>query len=70
MRWFSLECLSDSLIIRELQIRDSDDVRLRVRIEVSLPAFAQRVTVFGSTRNKDATSDGVNRTSASVSRVI
>src|SRR5207249_7402903 len=36
-----------------------------VRIEVSLPAFAQRVTVLGSTRNIVATSAGVNSGSAS-----
>jgi hypothetical protein len=36
-----------------------------VRIEVSFPAFAQRVTVFGSTRNIVATSAGVNNGSAS-----
>ena len=35
----------------------------RVLIEVSFPDFAQRVTVFGSTRNKEATSAGVSRTS-------
>jgi len=35
----------------------------KVLIEVSFPDFAQRVTVFGSTRNKEATSEGVNRTS-------
>ena len=38
----------------------------RVLIEVNLPAFAQRVTVFGSTRNKLATSDGVSSVSCSV----
>lgn len=31
----------------------------RVRMAESLPALAQRVTVFGSTRNMPATSDGV-----------
>jgi hypothetical protein len=31
----------------------------------NLPAFAQRVTVFGSTRNKAATSAGVSNNSAS-----
>src|ERR1700729_953006 len=36
-----------------------------VRIDVSLPAFAQRVTVFGSTLNIVATSAGVSRGSAS-----
>jgi len=36
-----------------------------VRIEVSLPAFAHRVTVLGSTRNIVATSAGVNSGSAS-----
>ena len=41
-----------------------------VLIEVNFPAFAQRVTVFGSTRKSDATSEGVNKTSASVSRLI
>src|SRR2546421_11052986 len=34
-------------------------------MDVSLPAFAQRVTVFGSTRNIVATSAGVNSGSAS-----
>jgi hypothetical protein len=29
-------------------------------MEVSFPAFAHLVTVFGSTRNKEATSAGVN----------
>src|SRR6202020_3147343 len=37
----------------------------RVRIDVSLPALAQRVTVFGSTRNIVATSAGVSSGSAS-----
>src|SRR5439155_21214580 len=32
----------------------------RVRIEESLPAFAHRVTVLGSTRNNAATSEGVS----------
>src|SRR5579859_3814256 len=36
-----------------------------VRIEVSFPAFAHRVTVLGSTRNIVATSAGVNSGSAS-----
>ena len=36
-----------------------------VRIDVSLPALAQRVTVFGSTRNIVATSAGVRSGSAS-----
>ncbi len=36
-----------------------------VRIEVSLPAFAHRVTVLGSTRNIVATSAGVSSGSAS-----
>lgn len=38
----------------------------RVLIEVNFPAFAQRVTVFGSTRNKLATSEGVSSVSCSV----
>src|SRR4051795_7150499 len=42
----------------------------RVRMEVSLPALAQRVTVFGSTRNMVATSAGVSRGSASGVRVV
>src|SRR6266516_4118539 len=50
--------------------RTSDSLYLRcppkVRIDVSLPAFAQRVTVLGSTRNIVATSAGVNSGSASV----
>lgn len=33
----------------------------RVLIEVNLPAFAHLVTVFGSTLNNTATSDGVSR---------
>src|SRR5207249_10769414 len=37
----------------------------RVRIDVSLPAFAHRVTVLGSTRNIVATSAGVRSGSAS-----
>src|SRR5215831_12648104 len=37
----------------------------RVRIDVSFPAFAQRVTVLGSTRNMVATSAGVSSGSAS-----
>src|SRR5215470_15949938 len=37
----------------------------RVRMDVSLPAFAHRVTVLGSTRNIVATSAGVSRGSAS-----
>lgn len=41
-----------------------------VRIDVSLPAFAQRVTVFGSTRNIVATSAGVSNGSASGVRVL
>jgi len=48
----------------------SDSLYLRwppsVLIEVNLPAFAQRVTVFGSTRNKLATSEGVSSVSCSV----
>jgi len=36
-----------------------------VRIEDSFPDLAQRVTVFGSTRNRVATSDGVRSASAS-----
>jgi hypothetical protein len=36
-----------------------------VRMEVSFPAFAHRVTVFGSTRNIVATSAGVSSGSAS-----
>jgi hypothetical protein len=36
-----------------------------VRMEVSFPALAHRVTVFGSTRNMVATSAGVSRGSAS-----
>lgn len=39
-----------------------------MRIAVSLPALAQRVTVFGSTRNIEATSAGVSKTSASLDR--
>jgi hypothetical protein len=35
----------------------------------NLPALAQRVTVFGSTRNMAATSAGVRRDSVSVGRV-
>src|SRR5262247_1017985 len=35
---------------------------------LSLPAFAQRVTVFGSTRNIDATSAGVSSGSGSCVR--
>jgi hypothetical protein len=35
----------------------------RVRTAVNFPAFAQRVTVFGSTRKSVATSDGVNKIS-------
>jgi len=34
-------------------------------MDVSFPAFAQRVTVLGSTRNIVATSAGVSRGSAS-----
>src|SRR5581483_5997755 len=37
-------------------------------MEVSLPAFAHRVTVFGSTRNIDATSAGVSSGSGSCVR--
>src|SRR5215469_9126040 len=37
----------------------------RVRMEVSFPAFAHRVTVLGSTRNIVATSAGVSSGSAS-----
>ena len=33
----------------------------KVLIEVNLPAFAHLVTVFGSTLNNAATSDGVRR---------
>ena len=33
----------------------------KVLIEVNLPAFAHLVTVFGSTLNNAATSDGVSR---------
>ena len=33
----------------------------KVLIEVNLPAFAHLVTVFGSTLNSAATSDGVSR---------
>ena len=40
-----------------------------VRIALSFPALAQRVTVFGSTRNIAATSAGVRRDSVSVGRV-
>jgi hypothetical protein len=36
-----------------------------VRMDVSLPAFAHRVTVLGSTRNIVATSAGVRSGSAS-----
>jgi len=36
-----------------------------VLIAESFPALAQRVTVFGSTRNNAATSAGVNNRSAS-----
>lgn len=36
---------------------------------VNFPAFAQRVTVFGSTRNIAATSDGVSKWSGSEARV-
>src|SRR5437764_7170605 len=39
-------------------------------MEVSLPAFAQRVTVFGSTRNIVATSAGVSSGSASGVRAL
>src|SRR4051812_12651027 len=39
-------------------------------MELSLPAFAQRVTVLGSTRNIDATSAGVSRASDSGGRVF
>jgi hypothetical protein len=35
---------------------------------LSLPAFAHRVTVFGSTRNIDATSAGVSNGSGSCVR--
>src|SRR2546425_13101763 len=35
----------------------------RVRIEESFPAFAHRVTVLGSTRNRAATSAGVSSVS-------
>ncbi|SCE03348.1 hypothetical protein GA0115247_12095 [Streptomyces sp. PalvLS-984] len=41
-----------------------------VRMDVSLPAFAQRVTVFGSTRNIVATSAGVSSGSASGVRAV
>ena len=41
-----------------------------VRIAVSFPAFAQRVTVFGFTWNRCATSLGVKRTSASGMRFM
>ena len=41
-----------------------------VRIDESLPALAHRVTVFGSTRNKAATSAGVKSGSASGERVV
>ena len=37
----------------------------RVLIAVNFPAFAQRVTVFGSTLKSDATSEGVKSTSLS-----
>jgi hypothetical protein len=39
-------------------------------MDVILPAFAQRVTVFGSTRNIVATSAGVSSGSASGVRVL
>ena len=39
-------------------------------MEVSLPDLAQRVTVFGSTRNIAATSAGVSRASASCVREL
>ena len=38
----------------------------RVLMDVNLPAFAHLVTVFGSTRNKIATSEGVSKTSCSL----
>jgi hypothetical protein len=41
-----------------------------VRIDVSLPALAHRVTVFGSTRNIVATSAGVSSGSASGVRAV
>ena len=48
----------------------SDSLYLRwppsVLIDVNLPAFAHLVTVFGSTRNKFATSEGVSSVSCSV----
>ena len=37
-----------------------EEIERFVRIAVSLPARAQRVTVFGSTRNRAATSPGVS----------
>src|SRR2546423_3908765 len=42
----------------------------RVRMAEILPALAQRVTVFGLTRNISATSDGVRRASGSVRSCI
>src|SRR5581483_2526467 len=39
-------------------------------MDVSLPAFAHRVTVFGSTRNMVATSAGVSSGSASGVRAV
>ena len=55
------------LVVAESNALTSDSLYLRwppkVLIEVSFPDFAHLVTVFGSTRNKEATSAGVNRTS-------
>ena len=48
----------------------SDSLYLRwppkVLMEVNFPAFAHLVTVFGSTRNSEATSAGVSKTSCSI----
>src|SRR5665647_3315015 len=43
-------------------------VATEVLIDEILPALAQRVTVFGSTRNSAATSDGVSRVPDSLGR--
>jgi hypothetical protein len=55
------------LIVAESSAFTSDSLYRRcppkVLIEVSFPDFAHLVTVLGSTRNNEATSAGVNRTS-------
>src|SRR5690606_25481073 len=55
---------------RQRRISDALNRRCppRVRIAVSFPARAQRVTVLGFTRNSAATSLGVSRASGEIGR--